>query len=134
MITEDALKKYEKHARIILKEKKKNEDSLYIPEIAKVLSDTYERTYHAVALDIDGTIKKGKEDNIPANILDTIAKVIVSGAYVLFVTGSGKSTVEKTLEQVKKALPRSKQCLYCRVPYVLTLYTPLGHLDSFSII
>lgn len=115
MITEDALKKYEKHARIILKEKKKNEDSLYIPEIAKVLSDTYERTYHAVALDIDGTIKKGKEDNIPANILDTIAKVIVSGAYVLFVTGSGKSTVEKTLEQVKKALPRSKQCLYRKI-------------------
>ncbi|MBN1235123.1 MAG: HAD hydrolase family protein [Methanotrichaceae archaeon] len=109
----DMFKKYDNHARIILNEKK-GEDSIYLPEIAKALSDSYERIYHAVALDIDGTIKKSRDDNIPTNVLETIAKVIKSGAYVLFVTGSGKSTVEKTLNQVKNALPKS-QYLYRKV-------------------
>ena len=130
MIT-DALKKYENHARIILSEKKKKEDSLYIPEIAKVLSDSYERTYHAVALDIDGTIKKGKEDNIPTNVLEIIAKVIKLGAYVLFVTGSGKSTVEKTLNQVKSVLPRS-QYLYRKVYAIDGNGCRLFFIDKFG--
>lgn len=109
----DILTKYEIYAKSVIKEKGIEEDSISLAEIAKALIDSCERTYHAVALDIDGTIK-GKGDDIPKDILSTIAEIVKSGAYVLFVTGSGESTVKKTLNQIKNALP-SHQKLYRKI-------------------
>ncbi len=110
----NGLKKYEDYAQVVLEQKNLEENSISLADIAKALSDSFERTYHAVALDIDGTIKKSNEKSISEDILKSIARVIKSGAYVLFVTGSGETTVTQTLNQVKSALPRSKN-VYLKV-------------------
>jgi len=56
---------YEEYARKVLQAKNKEEDTLSIAEAAKALGESFGRTYHAVALDIEGTIRVEGEDNIP---------------------------------------------------------------------
>jgi hydroxymethylpyrimidine pyrophosphatase-like HAD family hydrolase len=137
-MTKDGLKKYEKYARLVIKEKEINEDSASLVEITKALNDSHERTYHAVALDLDGTIKKGEANNIPSDILEPITRIINSGPYVLFLTGSGRSTVEEILNQVKNNLPKS-QNIYRKVRAIdgngcrLFFINPSGDIKNIPI-
>jgi len=105
---------YEEYARKVLQAKNKEEDTLSIAEAAKALGESFGRTYHAVALDIEGTIRVEGEDNIPKDILDSIVKVIEAGAYVLFLTGSGSTTVSQILSQIKNVLSENP-CYYRKV-------------------
>ena len=111
----NSIKAYESYAKIVIKYKGLDEDPVSLVEIAKTLSESFGRTYHAVALDIDGTIKIASEERISSSILDAITRVVKAGAYVLFVTGSGSSTVKRILNQVKDEIPRSQKNYYNKI-------------------
>jgi len=108
---------YEEYASKVLQAKYIDEDPLSIAEVARSLTESFGRTYHAVALDIEGTIRVEGKDDIPENILKSIVKVVDAGAYVLFLTGSGRTTVFQILSQIKNVL--SEYPCYYRNVYAI---------------
>jgi len=98
---------FENYAHEVLKAKGIKDENLIHAEVTKALKESYGLIYHAVALDVEGTIKAGSEEDIPERILKLIEKITSSGAYILFVTGSGSITVRKILDQIKNVLGES---------------------------
>lgn len=97
---------YEEYACQVLKAKGIDKNLLSISEVTRSLTESFGRTYHAVALDIEGTIRED-EEYIQKNILKSIVKIVNAGAYVLFLTGSGRTTVFQILSQIEKELCNS---------------------------
>lgn len=58
----------------------------------EVLQESLGRTYHAVALDIDGTVTNPGETRMAPQVVESVARVLASGAYDLFITGRGGAT------------------------------------------
>lgn len=90
----------EHYARLTLHEKNLSEDPLKLAEIVRALRQVFRSTYHAVALDIDGTITSSGSLEVSADASREIGRVLDAGAYVLLVTGGGRKSVQSVATQL----------------------------------
>ena len=65
------------------------------------LREAFGTTYHAVALDVDGTVTEDTEKGLSQNMVKTLTEILDLGVYVIFITGAGKSTAKKIINQLK---------------------------------
>ncbi len=72
--------------------------------VTRRLAETLRTTYHAAALDIDGTITAGGDDPIPPTLVDAIADLLSRGMYVVLITGSGVQTAKVVVRQLTTKL------------------------------
>ena len=97
----DGLQRY---AKTVLNAKGIPEDPLGLELTMRSLRESLATTYHAVALDVDGTVTEHVEEGLPKSMVDSLIGVLKHGAYLLFVTGGGRTTANKILHQLTSSL------------------------------
>jgi hypothetical protein len=73
--------------------------------VARTLAESLSTKYHAVALDVEGTVTQSGTIKMEEDICNTIAGILKKGVYVIFVSGSGRTTVKSILTQLASSLP-----------------------------
>lgn len=94
------IRDFEAYAREVIAAKGQDSKDLQLLESTKrVIRQAFSTTYHAVALDIDGTITEAGDRRIPEDLAISLSEKLNNGIYLILVTGGGVSTVEDTVEQ-----------------------------------
>jgi len=92
---------YDKYAKKSISLKRIPEDRYNVELASKSLREAFGTTYHAVALDVDGTVTEDAEPGLNLQIVQTLTYILDLGVYVIFITGGGKSTAMGILNQLK---------------------------------
>jgi len=70
----------------------------------RTLEESFGTTYHAVALDIDGTVTESGSGDLTPEIISIINRILGKGIYVIFVTGGGRTTIKRLFNQLDNSL------------------------------
>lgn len=92
---------FEKYAKKSISLKRISEDRHNIELASNSLREAFGTTYHAVALDVDGTVTEDTEKGLNQKIVKTLIEILDFGVYVIFITGGGKSTAKEIMNQLK---------------------------------
>ncbi len=128
-----------KYADESLRAKGLERSDALIASASRRLEETLHTTYHAVALDIDGTITPGGQEPIPDSLAGKISDLIENGIYVLLITGSGTSTVGRVVSQLRKNLGKVSASRFRLFAIIgngssLLTFTPEGEPESQVIV
>ena len=92
---------FEKYAKKSIDLKGISQDRHNVELASNSLREAFGTTYHAVALDVDGTVTEDAETGLNQQIVKTLSDILDLGVYVIFITGGGKSTAREILSQLK---------------------------------
>lgn len=96
----------EAYAKAVLAAKNVPTDPKAVAIVMRTLEESLRTRYHALALDVVGTVTNSGTLRMEEDICKTIAGIVSSGVYVIFVSGSGRTTVKSVLSQLMSFLPQ----------------------------
>jgi len=101
------------YAARVLEEKGLPTNQNSVALVVRTLEESLSTRYHAVALDVEGTVTQSGTIKMDEGICETIVQILKQGVYVIFVSGSGRTTVRSILSQIADSLPE-EDALYRR--------------------
>jgi len=96
---------YKSYAEKILTIKgHQNPNQRQIENLQKRIKKAFRQPYHAVALDIDGTITQRGSLEIDKSVIPSICKIISTYVTVVLITGRGRKSARKIADSLRKLL------------------------------
>jgi pyrimidine operon attenuation protein/uracil phosphoribosyltransferase len=92
---------FEKYAKKSIDLKGISQDRHNVELASNSLREAFGTTYHAVALDVDGTVTEDAETGLNQQIVKTLSCILDLGVYVIFITGGGKNTAMEIINKLK---------------------------------
>lgn len=97
----DNIKDLERYAKEVLDAKGQSaKEFTLLQGTERAIRLAFNTTYHAVALDVDGTITESWGQIIPDDISRLLSKILDEGVYLIFVTGGSSGTISKIVDQL----------------------------------
>jgi len=129
----------EEYAKAVLEAKGLPINSRSSLIVGGILEECFETEYHALALDVVGTITEPESIQMTPELLKTISEIVLKGVYVIFVTGSGRTTVKSIFDQLLPSI-RGHESFFRRLYAIsgngclLTTIDPQGKLIEKRIV